>query len=1061
MIPLFQWDWTAMEPKSSSNCLTMPGEDTGLGALASPLAGYLGKVQERAVSLEHCPWCTSKGLTHALRSYRINLQDSITLCTNPQCLFPLVSRPLEDVLASLEPTVSSKRKNDVLPEEEEEELTKPLKKRLRSSKAASHGLTCVFDSPVSPAASQLNGYQSNDQALETTGRSLPLVKDCVPEQDSNSPPCVDRPAPCVGSEDVGQSPEVVLINNEVNEEAVPSPRSCCERSISESVSKQRETPPEAVDSSSNPCPAKEIENSLDNEVEKTQKEEASLPESRSEKLSVVEAEDFVAVPEQLFWSNTANLCWLNSLLIALVTCKSLREREPQQSAVGKLLKEYDDICSVIRTHQHTDTDGVIRVPNHMLQKANEDLESLRKHIFQLLKPKLKCRMGQKGSPVFAMPALLSMDSWAECHFQSAFTWEFKCSKCDYVKNERVTKTLPSVTNLVPDWRPLNAVHAAPCNKCRSRKQQRAMKLERLPSVFALHFVKGLPDDDVGVYTFDFNKQSYSVTTVIQYKQQLRHFVTWTRNVDGSWLEYDDLKHPVCKAHQKLAVPPCEMHIVFWEAGQINEPRVCSPSSTFTESLSKSQTLPSLTKTPAEELLTCSPDQSLLLAPHDSDIIHAFSEAGDVTDTTLTADASIGTTTLLDTFEGLTHSDIITLTLVECKPDKETQMLNHNDEQSAPSRNDAADSTPDSSSAAVESKNPPSHDVELSTVSISSDSESPDNSFSDSTFVPSAKRGTAARRKRAKSKALSEAAVMAAIVESPAVKEDDTHREPTLVSTTGSSPLPDLNCRWSYLLSKHQPPKPAPIQTPSVIQVKSSTPPLFSTPKPVKNPYTPAVSYTKKLKTEDSGILPLKAAETYEAFRARNSSTPKHVQPIVASEPTNVTVTSLKGVSEMSSTRKAALQSAEPPLALTSTDALRYKLLKKLKAKKKKLAKLQMLLGDEGGVSLHPDSTDLCSPSTVSSSTYDGSACDDFLSDLLSPATTASHLSPDSTEYMEMIANTQGGANHLSSTQTLTHVNVGANEPSGENFLEEFLSQAAAQRPTDMETEALNALELFI
>lgn len=32
-----------MDPKSSSR-LPMTGEDTGLGALASPLAGYLGKV---------------------------------------------------------------------------------------------------------------------------------------------------------------------------------------------------------------------------------------------------------------------------------------------------------------------------------------------------------------------------------------------------------------------------------------------------------------------------------------------------------------------------------------------------------------------------------------------------------------------------------------------------------------------------------------------------------------------------------------------------------------------------------------------------------------------------------------------------------------------------------------------------------------------------------------------------------------------------------------------------------------------------------------------------------
>lgn len=39
-----------MEQKSSSG-LPMTGEDTGLGALASPLVGYLGKVSRALVLL--------------------------------------------------------------------------------------------------------------------------------------------------------------------------------------------------------------------------------------------------------------------------------------------------------------------------------------------------------------------------------------------------------------------------------------------------------------------------------------------------------------------------------------------------------------------------------------------------------------------------------------------------------------------------------------------------------------------------------------------------------------------------------------------------------------------------------------------------------------------------------------------------------------------------------------------------------------------------------------------------------------------------------------------------
>lgn len=45
MVIFFEWHRTAVDQKS--NCgLPMTGEDTGLGALASPLAGYLGKVSK-------------------------------------------------------------------------------------------------------------------------------------------------------------------------------------------------------------------------------------------------------------------------------------------------------------------------------------------------------------------------------------------------------------------------------------------------------------------------------------------------------------------------------------------------------------------------------------------------------------------------------------------------------------------------------------------------------------------------------------------------------------------------------------------------------------------------------------------------------------------------------------------------------------------------------------------------------------------------------------------------------------------------------------------------------
>lgn len=57
-------------------------------------------------------------------------------------------------------------------------------------------------------------------------------------------------------------------------------------------------------------------------------------------------------------------------------------------------------------------------------------------------------------------------------------------------------------------------------------------------MFVMHFVEGLPDNDVRIYTFTFEGKRYSVTTVIQYKQELRHFVTWICNCDGRYFKAD-------------------------------------------------------------------------------------------------------------------------------------------------------------------------------------------------------------------------------------------------------------------------------------------------------------------------------------------------------------------------------------------------------------------------------------------------------------------------------------------------------------------------------------------
>ncbi|KAI3373185.1 hypothetical protein L3Q82_006503 [Scortum barcoo] len=699
MVMFFEWHRTAMDQKSTA--LPMTGEDTGL-ALASPLVGYLGKVQDRAASLEYCPWCTSKGLVYALRSYRINLKESITLCTNPQCLFPLVSRPLEDVLASLvpaEPTVGNKRKNALALEKEE--LIKPTHKRLRSSELNSLGPLSSSDTLISQTehaavkavsngqhaspktdGEKVNGYHMDPPVAETKEQELPQNEDDVLEKAPGNVACKDGFAPPTCSDTAGHlqcSSDASLTAD--SHEAVRSPHSgAAVISEVEDDLRQVKRPPQvsnkscSLDSSKSFFTNKDIDSTeTHSPLPQYNEQTASTGQkslnnintckdiggikSETEDLStttITESEELVPVPNRLFWRNSDSLCWLDSLLVALVNCKSLRKcklkDEPRQSSVWRLMREYEDVCAAIQVHQQTGRDGIVRVPNHVLQKANTGLQSLRISVFKLLQPKLQCKMGQRETPVFAMPLLLTMDSWAEPLFQSTFHWEFKCSDCKTATKERVMKTLPTFTNILPDWSPLHAVHLAPCNVCRKKNQRRTMTLERVPPVFGLHFVEGLPDSDVQIYTFSFEGKRYSVTTVIQYNQQLKHFVTWVSNSDGSWLEYDDLKHPECKTHRRLLVPAQEMHVVFWEVEEDKESRVCSPSSTFAESTpSKTLLSPSLCDKDltADELMA--PD--LVMSHSDTDFVCALSASEDgcsIMDTTITGgvDTSIGSTTLL-------------------------------------------------------------------------------------------------------------------------------------------------------------------------------------------------------------------------------------------------------------------------------------------------------------------------------------------------------------------------------------------------------------------------------
>lgn len=1081
-------------------------------------------------------------------------------------------------LVPSEPTVGIKRKNATALESED--LIKPTCKRLRS---AEHDSVCSQSTTgrlvgqtehstvdgVKTDGEKVNGFHRDSPVAGTTRWELPQDKDDVLDIEPDKAASADGCAPPASAVTAGalQFSSEALSTSYCDEPVLtPHPGSLSASQVKEDLT-QVKSPPEllnrhcSLDSSQSLCTnegicSPEVDSPSPQHNEQTARTEQKslaadnitctgtqgIQSETEDLLSSMKtwSKDLVPVPNQFFWRNNNNLCWLDSLLVALVNCKTLRKckpkDEPRRSSVWQLMKEYEDICAAIQIHQQFKRDGLVMVPKHVLQKANTDLESLRMSVFKLLQPKLHCKLGQRETPVFALPLLLMMDSWVEPLFQSTFHWEFSCSECKTATKERVIKTLPSFTNILPDWSPLHAVHLAPCTMCRKTNRRRSMMLERVPPVFVLHFVDGLPNSDVRMYNFTFKGKRYSVTTVIQYDQQLKHFVSWVFNSDGSWLEYDDLKHPCCKTHQKLPVPAKEIHVVFWEMEEDAEPPACSASSNFAESppSKKGINLSSGDKDLLEnEMLAHTLDQSLLTPPNDTDIICALSateDSSNITETTLTAgiNTSIGSTTLLDAFEGLSHNDIITLTLVDLKVDSDMQPKNEGEltqDLTVPRKNETLDSTPDSSSAEVGGEMSHSLPAELPTTSDSTGAE--DDSAA---FKPSARRGrrkkgevvkvrtTSSVKKAAMSKeaplislpasaevtsATSSDSASAAFASQDNTLPVETTPQALPVSSTDTSslcseestpvlPTPLQSSHLSFLLSKRpqqQDYKTTNRVVPLPVAKVKPTPPTHCTPNPVRKQQIPGGNFPRPhLKTEHSDSLPLKAAEMYDGFGTKSSNTlsplaspallnatSKLLQPVTSTHQvplnkTRVSATSLpvpaaKGLPEILYPKKRSSQSSKIPPGLSETEILRYKLIKKLKAKKKKLAKLNEMLSHQGGASLQPDSTDLCSPNTVTSSTYEDSVCDDFLSDLLSPATTASNLSPDSTGFLEMLTNGQDGVDQTDSrvsvVGSVSQVNPCVNMSSNDNFLDDFLSQAVAQRPTEMETEALSALELFI
>ncbi|MEE6472526.1 hypothetical protein FKM82_009642 [Ascaphus truei] len=352
--------------------------------------------------------------------------------------------------------------------------------------------------------------------------------------------------------------------------------------------------------------------------------------------------------KHLQWTNKYALCWLDCIMCVLVQSDTLRKAvaagcTDKESVIHTLFTKYNEATELLTSSAKNGRNG----DANKIVLAEMCLDEVRVSVFEGIKPILKCELGQNESPVFAFPLLLQQDRTFEALFDHSYSWTFACALCGYKHQERCQKTLTTFTKIVPEWQPLNAAHKAPCNNCQDSAQKRTMILEKVNSMFMCHFVEGLPHNDLKLYSFQFEGHLYEISMVIRY--QSKHFSAWIANLDGTWLESDDLNGPYGSKHKNFGVPPAEMHIVIWER---------NPSKTIEEKDANPCTVEA--ETPALNSTTISPScPGQTLDP--SSLIALPIETVSIPTSTL---STSNRSNLLSGLEGYADDDIITLTLVQ-------------------------------------------------------------------------------------------------------------------------------------------------------------------------------------------------------------------------------------------------------------------------------------------------------------------------------------------------------------------------------------------------------------
>nr|XP_060626850.1 SUMO-specific isopeptidase USPL1 isoform X1 [Anolis sagrei ordinatus] len=577
---------------------------TDIGTSALHMVGYLGKdCSPEASPDECCPVCRKKGLIQSLRTYRINFKESIFLCENPQCIYPLGFEPLSNIITPIDPKGSQSQGTN-------------RKRKFFST------------NPVTPSVEPHSKLTRSDNLIDN---KQTLTPNLIPKCNGSHLFKTD-----LGQPDFSETHQPDICN------------------ATESMEMQMDLEMSATEN----LPG----------MSSVQTQILSVPESGSS-LSQTLPQDKPSLPEQLWlqWQNVHALCWLDCILSALVHLETLKKIHSESSSestsvIHRLFTKYNQAIALVNNCQRGE--AISEIPSEVMSKAELHLNEIRNIIFGQVQPQLKCKLGEEESPVFAFPLLLRKDSKIENCFLHSFSWNFECLQCGHQVFDRCKTTLTTFTNIIPEWHPLNGVHIAPCNNCNHKSQKRKMVLENVPSVLMMHFVEGLPHNNLTAYSFQFQNDFYQVKAVVQYQKSEKHFITWVLNSDETWLECDDLKGSYCRRHKSFTVPPEEIHIVIWE-----RPAPQKTSDSYLQLQSQQSTrIPLLKGDPK------SPVKNLNKHLENHSFISDREDSLDANINKMQTLDGNNQSNLLWGFENLTDNDVITLNLISVPLDSEGKPL---------------------------------------------------------------------------------------------------------------------------------------------------------------------------------------------------------------------------------------------------------------------------------------------------------------------------------------------------------------------------------------------------